>query len=543
MSLSFILAMAWKSAVISGAALLLAALLRERSAADRAALLRVGVLLLLLLPFVSLVLPALTIETAPEAAVALPALTAAQLAALAAAAPDAGRASLWQQTELLAALAYASGLLLIGLRFGAGLLTLRRWTRCGRQVTSPAWTSALARHLPPGKATPRLIASDEVASPISWGLLRPVILLDPASVERTELADAVLAHEMAHVARRDWLALVLARAAVALFWFNPLVWLLEREVAQHCEEAADSHALEQVEAVRYAQTLVTCAQRCSRSRVPANSMAGSGRRLARRVRAVLDGRSRAPSGSRWTAAAIVGCVALTAPVAALQLVDGARPAPPSAPAVPLAPLASRAPAAALAPAAPLAPATATAVQAPAAVQAPVPPAAPGPGQVRRDGFDVEIDEEAIERAAEAAEEAAERAADRAERIAERASIDAERIAEHASARAERIAANADQISAHAMKSARAAHAAGAESMIHGAASMEAGARQMDQAATKLRSKEYREREIARAAAQGRRVTHEELLRAIPEMQKGAREMREGAREMRAGAAEMRRQGI
>jgi beta-lactamase regulating signal transducer with metallopeptidase domain len=531
MSLSFILAMAWKSAVISGAALLLVTLLRKRAAADRAALLRVGVLLLLLLPLVSILLPALTIETAPDSTLALPALTAAELAALAAAAPDPAAASIWQQTELLLALAYASGLLLIGFRFAAGLLMLRRWTQGGLNVTSSAWTSALARHVPECKSTPLLIQSGEVASPISWGLVQPVILLDAETLARTEDADAVLAHEMAHVARRDWLALVLARTAVALFWFNPLVWLLEREVVQHAEEAADSHALEQIEAVRYAETLVTCAGRCSRSRVPANSMAGSGRRLARRVRAVLDGNSRAPTGSRWTAAAIIGCIALTAPVAALELVEGARPSPPPAPVAPLAPPPSttvRAPAAV-----PLAPvALAAAAQAASSVQAPVPPTAPAPVQVPRESFQVEIDQEAIERAAEAAEEAAERAADHAERIAERAAIDAERIAAHA-----------DQIAARAMKSARAAQAAGADSMMKGAASMEAGARQMDQAAINLRSKDYREREIARAAARGQRVTHEDLLRAIPEMQQGAREMREGAREMRAGAADMRRQGM
>jgi beta-lactamase regulating signal transducer with metallopeptidase domain len=529
MSLPFILAMAWKSAVISGVALLLVTLLRKRAAADRAALLRVGVLLLLLLPIVSVILPALTIETAPDAAVAVPVLTTAELLALAAAAPSPAPASIWQQTELLAALAYASGLLLIGLRFVAGLLTLRRWTRGGRQVTSEAWTSALARHADRGKATPLLIRSDEVASPISWGLLRPVILLDPDTLARTGDADGVLAHEMAHVARRDWLALVLARVAVALFWFNPLVWLLEREVAQHAEEAADSHAIGQVEAVRYAETLVTCAQRCTRSRVPANSMAGSGRRLARRVRAVLDGKGRAP-GSRWTIVAMIGCIALTAPVAALRLVEGPRPAPPSAPAAPLAPQARTA--ATAVSSAPAAPTAAVAAQAPSAVQAPVPVLAPAPAPVRRGAGPVEIDEEAIERAAEAAEEAAERAADHTERIAERAAMDAERIA-----------ANAERISARAMRSARAAHAAGADSMMKGAESMEAGARQMDQAAIKLRSKDYREREIARSAAQGKRVTHEELLRAIPELQKGAREMREGAREMRAGAAEMRREGL
>ncbi|HEV2080598.1 MAG TPA: M56 family metallopeptidase, partial [Allosphingosinicella sp.] len=322
MSLSFIFAMAWKSVLISGAALLLVALLRKRSASDRAALLRVGVLLLLLLPFVSVLLPALTIETAPApaaaGAAAIPAMTAAELAALAASTPR-ETGSGWLQVELAVALAYLAGVLLIALRLGAGLLTLRRWTRRGRQVASTQWIRALERQAPKQRSLPLLIWSEQVASPLSWGLRQPVILLDSASLERPDDADAILAHEMAHVARRDWLALVLARAAVALFWFNPLVWLMERQVLQNAEEAADSHAVEQVEAVRYAEALVTCAQRCGRARVPANSIAGSGASFARRVRAVLDGRP-TPSGSSWTLAAIIGCIGLAAPVAALQLV-------------------------------------------------------------------------------------------------------------------------------------------------------------------------------------------------------------------------------
>src|SRR3712207_2329237 len=87
MSYSFLLEMAWKSAAISGAALLLVALLRSRSAADRGALLRVGIVMLLLLPAVSLLMPALEIETAAPAANAGPALAAMAYDVPAAAAP------------------------------------------------------------------------------------------------------------------------------------------------------------------------------------------------------------------------------------------------------------------------------------------------------------------------------------------------------------------------------------------------------------------------------------------------------------------------
>ena len=62
MTYDFLIEMAWKSALIAGVALGLAAILRSRAAADRAAILRVAVTLLLLLPLFSLGLPKLEIE-------------------------------------------------------------------------------------------------------------------------------------------------------------------------------------------------------------------------------------------------------------------------------------------------------------------------------------------------------------------------------------------------------------------------------------------------------------------------------------------------
>lgn len=536
MSLSFIAQMGWKSALISGAALLLVALLRKRSAADRAALLRVGILLLLLLPVISLVLPALKVETAPVAASAqafdLTPLPVADLSSVPATMAAPAEASIWHNIELLAGLAYAAGLLLVGLRLGIGILTLRRWTRTAREVTASAWTDALARSAKSGQLTPLLLASDDVASPMSWGLRQPVILLDSDALARPEDAGAIIAHEMAHVTRGDWLALVMARAAVAIFWFNPLVWLLEREVMQQAEEAADSHALAQVEPARYAQTLVTCARQ-RRARVPANSIAASGNRLTRRVRAILDGRGiGTASGSRWTIAAMIGCIGFAAPVAALQLIPAAPPAP-AAPAAPRAPAAALAPMVALAAQAPAAPAT------PAAPKVPEAPA-------KASYFSVDIDEDATEQSAEEAGRAAERAAEAAERVAEQADRIAERAAregERAAREGERIAREGERIAAQASRAAAAGLRAGAEGMLKGADSMEAGARQMDEAAVNLRSREYREKQIAQAAARGQRVTHEELIAAIPEMEKGAREMRQGAREMRENAAQMRRQAM
>ena len=131
---------------------------------------------------------------------------------------------------------------MVGGRLLVGLFLLRRWTRDARDVTCPEWLAAFERARGGADDRLRLMVSDSVPSPLSWGWRRPVILIDPDTLDEPEEADAILAHEMAHVARRDWLALMLTRIAATLFWFNPLVWLLEREIVQQAEEAADCEA-------------------------------------------------------------------------------------------------------------------------------------------------------------------------------------------------------------------------------------------------------------------------------------------------------------
>ena len=254
MELSFFGEMAWKSALISGAALALAYVLRSRAAADRALVLRLGVAMLLLLPFIALALPALPIEAwaAPEPAALrrstclragpeLPLrLTLAEPALQAAAAP-----TIWDDPTPLVLLAYLGGLLMAGGAAARRPVHARPLDpRRARRSTAPnGWPRSS------GPAGRRRTASGcgcwsptAVPSPLSWGWRNPVILIDPDTLAEPDEADAILAHEMAHVARRDWPVLMLTRLAAALFWFNPLVWLLEREVVQQAEEAADCEA-------------------------------------------------------------------------------------------------------------------------------------------------------------------------------------------------------------------------------------------------------------------------------------------------------------
>ena len=168
-----------------------------------------------------------------------------------------------------------------------------------------------------------LLTSNDLPSPISWGVVRPVILLNNDAAGTSAEAEAVIAHELAHVANLDWAKLLLARICIALFWFNPLVWLLAREAHQLREEAADDAVLAaNIEDTDYAKLLVGVARHeCRGLLIGAHGVAPSKNSLSRRVRRVLDtALNRAPGGWRWTSAAAFFAAGMAVPLAALTIV-------------------------------------------------------------------------------------------------------------------------------------------------------------------------------------------------------------------------------
>lgn len=90
----------------------------------------------------------------------------------------------------------------------------------------------------------RLLRSSRISVPVVWGVRRPVLLL-PVDVVTwpVERLRVVLLHELAHLKRHDGVSLILTRAAVALFWFHPLAWSLERAGRGECERACDDLVL------------------------------------------------------------------------------------------------------------------------------------------------------------------------------------------------------------------------------------------------------------------------------------------------------------
>jgi beta-lactamase regulating signal transducer with metallopeptidase domain/Flp pilus assembly protein TadD len=90
----------------------------------------------------------------------------------------------------------------------------------------------------------RLLRSGRISVPVLWGFFKPVLLL-PADVVTwpAERLRVVLLHELAHLKRFDGISLILTRLAVAIFWYHPLAWSLERAGRSECERACDDLVL------------------------------------------------------------------------------------------------------------------------------------------------------------------------------------------------------------------------------------------------------------------------------------------------------------
>jgi TonB family protein len=224
-----------------------------------------------------------------------------------------------------------AGLLLARSLYGA--LRLRRiMAAASRERVSEA--PALAAALGIGASAVELRSSAAVHVPFTAGVLRHVILL-PADWREWPQAklSSVLAHELAHVARRDWLAARLASLNRVIFWFHPLAWWLERKLASLAEESADQTALAVVGDTRsYAGAILDFALAMQGKRLrsmEATAMARS-TRVGRRVERILS--TRHSSAATLTSGAAIATVLCALPLvlAAAALKPEPQAPPPSA---------------------------------------------------------------------------------------------------------------------------------------------------------------------------------------------------------------------
>ena len=164
---------------------------------------------------------------------------------------------------MLILMLWSAGFLVVMARLLAGTCKVWAIARRAEKLTDPYWTE-LANDLA-GELRLRgdilLLKSKQVTMPMTWGALRPVVLL-PMDVEdwSPECCRIVLLHELAHIKRLDCLTQTLAQFACALHWFNPFVWSAASRLRVERELACDDQVLEiGTRATDYASHLVAIA--------------------------------------------------------------------------------------------------------------------------------------------------------------------------------------------------------------------------------------------------------------------------------------------
>ena len=319
------------------AALVLAACnfaLRDSPARVRYA---VGCLFLMVL----LALPVLTFTASLVHAPALPATSASFPPQTPAATPlAAGPAPALVRSSLQDSLApvlpwivalWIAGVVLLSMRWIGAWTYLHRLRRAASLPVPPAWERALRDLIQRAAISVpvRLSIHRLTQAPCAIGWLRPVILMPAASLIGLDwrALEALLAHELAHIRRHDYLVNLLQTTVDTLLFYHPAVWWVSRQIRIERENCCDDFAAQLCgDRVAYARALVDLEQ--IRAAEPAFAMSARGGSLIHRIQRLLCPTVPERRGPAWppvlAGVAAIACLAL----ALHSPVRAERPAPP-----------------------------------------------------------------------------------------------------------------------------------------------------------------------------------------------------------------------
>lgn len=374
----------WQGALVGWAAALLLAAMRRASPQARYAVACGALLLCAALPLAGL-LARLGAADAPAAMLSF----TMTVSAAADPGPVPAIAMTWQQALAarlpLVLMLWSAGAAALALRLMLGLLWVRRRADPARSTPDPHWQAradAMAARLGIARAV-RLGVADDLASPLTAGWWRPLVLLPAALVSGmpAHLLEALLAHELAHIRRHDYLVNLLQSAIEIALFYHPAVWWLSRRIRSLREQVADDIAATLLGEPR---RLAVALSELDRFQIDAGRLtttqhqlahAAHGGHLMQRIKRLLGAESETHRSELFNWKMLVPACGLAAACAtfyanAQTANPPVPPAPPAALAAPVPP-APPAPPAPAAPAAPAAPVTLPAPPAP-----PVPPAPP-----------------------------------------------------------------------------------------------------------------------------------------------------------------------
>ena len=293
-----LVAFLWQGAAIGALTALALTLSRRAQATVRYAVACTGLALMAVAPVVSATQFALNV---PAGAVSGPVSSAPLADFRALPAPVAAKSSpqvlsAQLRTRLephlpLIAILWSCGVGLGGIKLFAGWWRLRRLCRTAVIVSPAGWSASLrgmAERL--GVTGPiQIVTSSLINVPLAFGWIRPAIVVPAALLASLPAAylDAVLAHELAHIRRRDYLVNALQCVAEVLLFYHPAVWWVSRQVRVEREHCCDDDAANVCgDRLEYARAIASLEEfRTGRVQL---ALAASGGHLLTRVRRLVE---------------------------------------------------------------------------------------------------------------------------------------------------------------------------------------------------------------------------------------------------------------
>ncbi len=202
--------------------------------------------------------------------------------------------------------AWLAGVALLTLRLFSGWLWVQRLKTHGASAATAsveALASRLVRRLHITR-TVRFLQSTLVDVPTVIGCIRPVVLLPASALSglTPQQLEAILAHELAHIRRHDYLVNLLQTVVETLLFYHPAVWWVSRRIRVERENCCDDLAVSLCgDPVAYAAALAELETSRGRGQLV---LAATGGSLLDRVRRLLGAPSHAGRAPGWLAAAV-----------------------------------------------------------------------------------------------------------------------------------------------------------------------------------------------------------------------------------------------
>jgi beta-lactamase regulating signal transducer with metallopeptidase domain len=185
------------------------------------------------------------------------------------------------------------GVMLLSMRLVGGWVMTRRLVDGARGPAAPE-IRGLARRVAERLALARLVEvfeSPAIAVPMMVGWIKPCVILPTAALSGLTpvQVEALLAHELAHVRRHDYLVNLLQSAIETLLFYHPAVWWISRDVREAREHCCDDIAVAVCDRVVYVSALADLAALARVTAGPRLALAATDGALVGRVRRLLGG--------------------------------------------------------------------------------------------------------------------------------------------------------------------------------------------------------------------------------------------------------------